>query len=161
MPNSFDAVSEHRYPIEDFNGGIVTDVTLKKQNEVLDALNVIINTNGGFKKRKGVELLTKTGTPIFTPEGINSESNIWAYVFYIQRPDEGVRVEGYYIAEGNLETINEKDIIVYIPLEGNDCAAKSSFYSGWYTSWIDKGTAEGWISNYTYGSVTPGTMCVD
>ena len=164
MPNNFDGVQEHRYPIEDFSGGIVSDLTLKKSNELLDALNVIINPKGGFKKRKGSELLTPpylTGETL-TQLGLDSESNIWAYVFWVkgipsfafEKPSlGGIQARGTsapiaYIVTGNFNTIAERDIMVFVEFDSD------ALLGAYYDAWIVASGTKGFHAKYTHGIIT-------
>lgn len=150
MP-TWDGVNEARQEIKDFSGGIVSDNPVKTTgNELLQAKNIVVSPRGGFEKRKGSELLS-------SGYGVDTESDIWAWVFAAYDGDPSSYNYYYaYIAKGNINTSAERDIIIDCCGDWGETGnvAQVQFtkaeLDAWFVAWIAKGTSEGWISNYSY-----------
>ena len=123
---------EPRAVYEDFSGGVVTDNPLrKKNNELLQATNVIVNTNGGFEKRKGSEILS-------SGVGLDSESDIWGIILYNEH------FEGEYDVWFFFEE-TEKDYIIKVDVTSIGYDGGFDLMNNWAAAVTNSGT------EYIYG----------
>jgi hypothetical protein len=133
--------------IDNFSGGIVTDIELGETKTLLQGKNIVLNVGGPFEKRKGSELLSSAGI------SLNSESDIYSFIVYAHDPTlEGTNCDTYNVYYAGEKTEGARTYFMKIDYGSGTAALAAAL--AFYNAWVAAATAGSYLTNYDYGSAS-------